>query len=244
MQCGHIKIHRALTGWGWYTDLPTCKLWLHILLRANYRAVEWKGIEIPRGAFATSYAALAAESGLSVQQVRTAIGKLKKTGEITVETNRHYTIITACKYDEYQCGERDEVPTPANCPPKSETPKKAEKPKPKEPDLAERFSEPVLSAVRDWLAYKQERRQGYKPTGRRAVLSEIENRVKRHGEAAVAEVIRLSMANNWQGIIWDRIKDAPKQAEAKPEETPDWELAWRAQKEEVRRRMREEGLRP
>lgn len=71
---GHIKLHRALTEWGWYKDLPTCKLWLHVLLRANYKDCEWQGIEIPRGAFATSYAALSAESGLSVQQVRTALG--------------------------------------------------------------------------------------------------------------------------------------------------------------------------
>lgn len=42
---GHIKLHRALTEWGWYKDLPTCKLWLHILLRANYKACEWQGIE-------------------------------------------------------------------------------------------------------------------------------------------------------------------------------------------------------
>ena len=73
---GHIKLHRALTEWGWYKDLPTCKLWLHILLRANYKTCEWHGIEIPRGAFATSYSALSAESGLAVQQVRTALGKL------------------------------------------------------------------------------------------------------------------------------------------------------------------------
>ena len=122
-------------------------------------------------------------------------------------------------------------------------PKKTQSPKPKEPDLAERFSEPVLSAVRDWITYKQERREAYKAVGLKSLLTEIENRVKRHGAAAVAEVIRLSMANNWKGIIWDRIKDAPKQAEAKaePEETPDWEQAWLAQKEETRRKMREDG---
>ena len=196
---GHIKLHRALTEWGWYKDLPTCKLWLHILLRANYKACEWQGIEIPRGAFATSYAALSAESGLTVKQVRTALGKLKKTGEITVETNRHYTIVTVAKYDEYQ-STPDEMPTPA-CPPKP----KADKPK--EPDQTARFNEPVRSAVRDWLNYKKERREAYKPTGLKSLLTEIENRVKRHGEQAVAEVIRLSMANNWRGIIWDRITE-------------------------------------
>lgn len=197
---GHIKLHRGMLEWGWYTDLPTCKLWLHLLLRANYKACEWQGIEIPRGAFATSYAALSAESGLTVKQVRTALGKLKKTGEITVETNRHYTIVTVAKYDEYQSAP-DEMPTPAKCPAKP----KADKPK--EPDQTERFNEPVRSAVRDWLNYKKERREAYKSTGLKSLLTEIENRVKRHGEQAVAEVIRLSMANNWRGIIWDRITE-------------------------------------
>lgn len=224
---GHIKLHRALTEWGWYKDLPTCKLWLHVLLRANYKACEWQGIEIPRGAFATSYAALSAESGLSVQQVRTALGKLKKTGEITAETNRHYTVITVTKYDAYQ-STPDEMPTPAKCPPKP----KADKAK--EPDQTERFNEPVRSAVRDWLNYKKERREAYKSTGLKSLLTEIENRVKRHGEQAVAEVIRLSMANNWHGIIWDRIGDKPKKPKA---DTPmfdgapaasDWESEWAA----------------
>lgn len=197
---GHIKLHRALTEWGWYKDLPTCKLWLHILLRANYKACAWKGIEIPRGAFATSYVSLSAESGLTVKQVRTALDKLKSTGEITVKTNRHYTIVTVAKYDEYQ-STPDEMPTPAKCPAKP----KADKPK--EPDQTERFNEPVRSAVRDWLNYKKERREAYKSTGLKSLLTEIENRVKRHGEQAVAEVIRLSMANNWRGIIWDRITE-------------------------------------
>ena len=228
---GHIKLHRALTEWGWYKDLPTCKLWLHVLLRANYKACEWQGIEIPRGAFATSYAALSAESGLSVQQVRTALGKLKKTGEITVETNRHYTVITVCKYDEYQSTERDEVTTPAKCSPKPKAPKPE---KPKEPDWTERFNERVRSAVEDWLRYKAERREGYKPTGLKSLLTEIENRVKQHGEQAVVEVIRLSMASNWKGIIWDRIGDKPKKPKADmpmfdgAPAANDWENEWAA----------------
>ena len=65
--------------------------------------------------------------------------------------------------------------------------------------------------MRDWLNYKRERREAYKATGLKSLLTEIENRVKQHGGQAVAEVIRLSMANNWRGIIWDRI------TETKPE---------------------------
>ena len=190
MQTGYIQIYRQLTEWGWYKDIPTCKLWLHILLRANFKESQFMGSEIPRGAFVTSLQGLADESGLTLKQVRTALGKLKKTGEITVESNRHYTVITVSRYDEYQGGEE----APAKQPPKPEMPKKTQKPK--EPDLAERFSEPALSAVRDWITYKQERREAYKAVGLKSLLTEIENRVKRHGAAAVAQVIRLSMANN------------------------------------------------
>ena len=167
---GHIQIYRQLTEWGWYKDLPTCKLWLHILLRANYKESQFMGSEIPRGAFVTSLQGIADESGLTLKQVRTALGKLKKTGEITVESNRHYTIITVCRYDEYQGGEREEAP--AKQPSKPEMPKKTQSPKPKEPDLAERFSEPVLSAVRDWITYKQERHEAYKAVGLKSLLTE------------------------------------------------------------------------
>jgi hypothetical protein len=166
-----------------------------------------------------------------VQQVRTALGKLKKTGEITVETNRHYTVVTVSKYDEYQSCERDEVPEPAKCPPKPKAPKPE---KPKEPDWTERFNEPVRSAVEDWLRYKAERREGYKPTGLKSLLSAIENRVKQNGEQAVAEVIRLSMSQGWKGIIWDRIGDKPKKPKADAPmfngapAASDWENEWAA----------------
>ncbi len=252
---GHIQIYRQLTEWGWYKDIPTCKLWLHILLRANFKESQFMGRDIARGAFVTSLQGLADESGLTLKQVRTALAKLKKTGEITVESNRHYTVVTVARYDEYQAvngqteGKKraDQGQTEGKPRATEEESKKARKQESKKegapaPDLAERFSEPALSAVRDWITYKQERREGYKAIGLKSLLTEIENRVKQHGGQAVAEVIRLSMANNWKGIIWDRVKDAPKpQAEAKPEEVPDWELAWRAQKEEIRRKMREDG---
>lgn len=73
--------------------------------------------------------------------------------------------------------------------------------------LDTRFSGELLAAVEDWLAYKTERREGYKPTGLKSLLTEIENRAKRHGERAVAKVIRLSMSNNWKGICWDYVKE-------------------------------------
>ena len=157
----------------------------------------------------------------------------EKTGEITVETNRHYTVITVCKYDEYQSTERDEATTPAKCPPKSK-PKPKTQESDKKLDLTERFSEPVCSAVQDWITYKKERRDAYEPTSLRNLLTMIENRVKQHGEQAVADVIRLSMSQRWRGIIWDRIEDKPKKTKTDAPmfngapAASDWENEWAA----------------
>lgn len=74
------------------------------------------------------------------------------------------------------------------------------------PDLQKRFTPLVAGCIEDWLKYKSERREAYKSTGLKSLLTEIENRVKRHGERAVAEVIRLTMSNGWRGIVWDKIK--------------------------------------
>lgn len=68
------------------------------------------------------------------------------------------------------------------------------------------FGPELQSAFSDWLAYKQEKRQGYKPTGLRSLVTQVQKRVQQHGEAAVAALIRECMASNWQGIVWDKLK--------------------------------------
>ena len=227
LENGYIKAFRGMLKWGWYTDVPTCKLWLHLLLCANYEPSSFHGKEILPGQLVTSYASLADGAGLSVQQVRTAIDKLKKTGEIKVYTNRHYTLITIPKYAAYQQTDNRQITDHQQTDNKPitdhqqtdnrqittmEESKKARKQESKKESIArealgDRFSAPLADAVSEWLDYKAERREGYKTTGLRNLLSEIENRAKAHGDAAVCEVIRLSMANGWKGIIWDRLKE-------------------------------------
>lgn len=102
--CGWLKLFRCFTEWEWYSDTNTVRLFLHLLLRVNYRERRWKGVIIPRGSMVTSLAALAAETTLSVQNVRTCLAHLKSTGEIRVETTPCYTLITVNNYARYQDG--------------------------------------------------------------------------------------------------------------------------------------------
>ena len=102
-----VKIDRKILSWGWYTDPNTCHLFLHCILRANWKPGEWKGIHYERGQFITSLASLSRDTGLSIQQIRTAIKHLELTGEITRTKTPKFTVITVKKYDMYQSDNRD-----------------------------------------------------------------------------------------------------------------------------------------
>lgn len=67
------------------------------------------------------------------------------------------------------------------------------------------FSPALRAAVEDWLAYKRERREAYKPTGLKALLAQISSAASAHGDAAVIGVIRQSMSSGYKGITFDRL---------------------------------------
>lgn len=69
------------------------------------------------------------------------------------------------------------------------------------------FGSELQSAIDAWLQYKAERKEAYKPQGLKAMISEIRNNAAEYGEEAVAALIRECMASNWQGIIFDRLKN-------------------------------------
>jgi hypothetical protein len=98
---GFLKLHRSILDWEWYTDPIVKTLFIHLLLRANYKPTRWHGIEIGVGQLVTSFASLAENSGLSVQNTRTALKRLKSSGEIDTKSTRSFTIITLRNYGKY-----------------------------------------------------------------------------------------------------------------------------------------------
>ena len=120
MNSGFIFLHRKMLEWEWY-DSPTTKIvFLHLLLMANFKPNQWHGKNIPRGAIVTSTSAIAESNGLSVQQVRTSLDRLKATGEITVESTNKYSIITVTNYDNYQITTPGKVPKKTKQKPKEQ----------------------------------------------------------------------------------------------------------------------------
>lgn len=99
---GYIRVDRRMLNWEWYTDVNTCKLFLHMLIKANWEDGRFQGVEVPRGSFASSYQSLATETGLTLQNVRTAVNHLKSTGELTVSKHAKFSVFTVKNYCKYQ----------------------------------------------------------------------------------------------------------------------------------------------
>ncbi len=98
----YVKLFRKLLNWEWYTDVNTKVLFLHCLLKANWKDGSWHGYKYKRGQFITSLSSLSRETGLTVKQVRTALNHLERTGEVASKTYPKFRIITVVSFDKFQ----------------------------------------------------------------------------------------------------------------------------------------------
>ncbi len=108
---GWIKLHRSLLDWEWYDDVNTRLVFVHCLLQANFKDRSHKGTMFERGSFPCGRDQLAKDVGISTQQLRTSLNKLKSTGELTIKSTNKGTKITLCNYDSYQDMQPADQPT-------------------------------------------------------------------------------------------------------------------------------------
>ena len=102
MNNGWIKLHRSLLDWEWYSDKTTLLLFIHLLITVNHAPTKWRGVDVFIGETIKSLDTIVEESGLSVQNVRTSINRLKSTGELTQRQHGKYRILQLVKYKDYQ----------------------------------------------------------------------------------------------------------------------------------------------
>lgn len=105
---GYIKIHRKILNWEWYSDINTFRLFMHLLLKANFKDAKFEGKKILRGQLVTSLTSLATQTGLTVHQVRVSLDKLKTTGEVANASYTKYRVITIVRYDDYQIDDKQD----------------------------------------------------------------------------------------------------------------------------------------
>lgn len=119
---GWIKLARSLIDWEWYNDDKMLRLFLHLLLTANFQDVTINGCELKRGQRLLSRRSLSKETNLSEQTIRTCMNKLLLTGEIVINiiekpakgvtqkatqkatrnSTQTCTVVTLVNYDKFQ----------------------------------------------------------------------------------------------------------------------------------------------
>ena len=104
---GWVKIMRQFMDWEWYGDEYMVKFFIHLLLLANHKDGNWKGIPVKKGQLITGLNSLSKSANMTVQKIRTCLNRLKTTGEITIKTTNKYSIITLCNYGTYQIKKTD-----------------------------------------------------------------------------------------------------------------------------------------
>lgn len=104
LENGYIKIDRRIIKWCWYRNTNTFKLFLHLLLTANYEDVPFEDVVVRRGQRVASFATLSAETGLSIKEVRVAINHLKRTNEVASLSTPKFTVFTINNYEKFQRG--------------------------------------------------------------------------------------------------------------------------------------------
>ena len=99
---GYIMLYKKMAEWQWYKDGNTLRVFIDLLLDANFEDSKRGLIDIKRGQCLTSLNRIQERTGLTCKQIRTALSKLEKSGEIGKQVTNRYSIITINKYNDYQ----------------------------------------------------------------------------------------------------------------------------------------------
>ena len=85
-----------------------------------------------------------------------------------------------------------------------------------------RLSEVVIEALYEWAEYKEQRKEYYKDIGLLNQLKQVQKYEKEYGGEAVADCIRGSMADGYQGMTLDKLKKTRPQRITQTSSTGDW----------------------
>lgn len=101
-QTTFVKLDRNIRYWRWFKNPKTFLVWIWLITSANIEAHDFEQETIKRGEIATSRKSIAVATGLTEDEVRTALKHLKSTGEITSRIRAKYQVITIVEFDKYQ----------------------------------------------------------------------------------------------------------------------------------------------
>lgn len=99
---GYVRLYRSFLDWEWYDNDACVRVMLHLLLTVNWEPKKWHGQIVHPGQLITSMEGLSKTLGMTRTSVRRTFDRLKSSGEVTVQTNNHWTLVTLTNWAEYQ----------------------------------------------------------------------------------------------------------------------------------------------
>jgi len=105
---GYIKLHRSILKWEWWDDINTTRVFIWLLLNAQWENFRYRGYEVPRGSLVIGRKRMSKELRMSEQSIRTSLNHLKSTNEITIQSTNKFSLVTIVNWDKYQ-GKDDEI---------------------------------------------------------------------------------------------------------------------------------------
>lgn len=205
MDGNYIKVSRGILDWEWWSDINTTRVFLYMLIKANWKDGKFKGIDIPRGSFVASIASIANGTSLTQDEVRTAIKHLISSQTITKQSTNKYTVFSVLNYELYQDvsqADTKQIPSYSQAIPNDRRKKEGKKGNKEKITKKEFFSDNRIldQAFSD---YVDMRKQIKAPMTDRAVEMAIKKLTALSGgDSDVAvKILEQSIMNSWKGLF-------------------------------------------
>lgn len=193
----YIKLSRKLLEWEWYQDGKTARVFIHCLLKANWKDGRFKGIDVPRGSFISSYGNLAVELGMSVQSVRTSINHLISTSELTSKGYSQFSIFTVVKYNDYQEPNKEtNIQLTSN---QQATNNNRRKKEGKKERIIHSYDPQLNTALDEFIEYRKQMKSKMTDRAVQLLINEL-NKLSSSTPEQI-EILHQSMVNGWKGIF-------------------------------------------
>lgn len=210
---GYIKLHRQLLDSYQFSNPNNLKIWIWMLLKANYvpKTVSIKvsqgytDVLVQRGQFVFGRHKAALELDLDDNMIYRSLKKFELDGSICIKSNNQYSIITICKYDDYnKKEEQDEQPVnsqrTASEQPVGTTKKDKKGKEGKEEDIYSDFSFFNNGFEEVWKSFKEHRVRIKKPLTKNAEklnLVDLDKLCKSNKEEAI-KLVNHAIKKGWQ----------------------------------------------
>jgi uncharacterized phage protein (TIGR02220 family) len=107
---GWLCLYRSLSKKGWYKKSDYVHLWIHLLIKANYKDTQnWfngKLITINKGQLITTRKELSYETGIQNSKIERVLKCLEIEQQIEQQKTNTSRLISILNYDKYQSGEQ------------------------------------------------------------------------------------------------------------------------------------------